>query len=564
MTQNILKYAEQSVETRKFAEDLSVNLNAASKGASLAGNVADVLSDIDTNARALDNISGGLNTVLKLVGKIGPMKAVTTPLKKAISAIEDRAEDVRAAAGRLESKFDKYGDAFDAAEATLATASKVMDTASDHLRNTESGLVDAATLIKNGYVPVYASAAIVSADAAAAQALAQRDQLKQAILELSPAASALNDLLGSIDGAGSLIIDANAALAKVIGKLEPISGPLEAIAKAVKPVEGFLDAADSVFNFFVSPILDPILEATGVNKLITNLVNGLNLPSLSPFTELENNIDAIGGSLLGSASDVLKIAEGVTAIAESAAQNTLQVVPTDGDDFILGHDGGNDAGSEISGLGGNDFLSGGKGNDVVDGGTGNDVVLGGAGNDRIEGGEGFDVASYGSKFGAVKVAHADGAITVNGGSAGLGTDILTGVERIVFNDGVLAFDVDQVAGQTYRLYQAAFDRTPDTGGLGHNIELMDAGLSLQDMASAFVNSAEFIQLYGTAPSDNAFIEALYNNVLDRGSDATGYAYWQHELESGNRSRADVLIGFSESTENHQNVAAAIDDGIWYT
>lgn len=39
-------------------------------------------------------------------------------------------------------------------------------------------------------------------------------------------------------------------------------------------------------------------------------------------------------------------------------------------------------------------------------------------------------------------------------------DTLINFERLTFSDGTLAFDLDDVAGQAYRVYQAAFDRTP--------------------------------------------------------------------------------------------------------
>lgn len=564
MTQSILKFHEQAVQTRTVAEDLALNLNAGSRAASFGGDVADVLSSIDTNARALDNAANGLKTVLGLVGKIGPLKVVTTPLKSAISTIEKRAEDVRAAAGRLDSKFDSIGDAFTAAELALSGASVSMSTTAAYLDRTEAGLSDTAAFVANGYVPVQSAAAIAAADAASAQALARTEQLKQSLLDLTPFASELNTILESVDGAGSAIIGANAKLASILRSLGPIQGPLEQIANAVRPVEKFLDAADSVFNFFVSPILNPILNATGITSLIERFVDGLNLPSLSPFGELEARLDAIGEALIGPTSDLQALIDGVAAIAESAAimaeQSPGRAPATEANDFILGNDEGADAGTEIQGLGGDDFLSGGLGDDIIKGGSGNDVVIGGRGNDIIEGGSGFDVASYSGSFATVRVANVNGTVTV---AAGHETDTLIGVERIVFEDGVLAFDTDEAAGQTFRLYQAAFDRTPDVEGLGHNIELMDGSLTLKDLASAFVGSAEFKHLYGESASDSVFIEALYDNVLDRGSDATGFAYWQEELSMGNRDRADVLIGFSESGENQQNVATVIDDGIWY-
>ena len=130
-----------------------------------------------------------------------------------------------------------------------------------------------------------------------------------------------------------------------------------------------------------------------------------------------------------------------------------------------------------------------------------------------------------------------------------------------FSDAVVAFDVSGTAGFAYRLYQAAFDRTPDQAGLSCNTHLLDAGLTNTQMSAAFVVSAEFQTKYGTNSTNAQFVTALYANVLDRAPDPTGYAAWTAYLNSGQLSRADVLIGFSESPENHSVVDPKIVTGI---
>ena len=50
-----------------------------------------------------------------------------------------------------------------------------------------------------------------------------------------------------------------------------------------------------------------------------------------------------------------------------------------------------------------------------------------------------------------------------------GFDGVTNAERLEFSDAVVAFDVNGTAGFAYRLYQAAFDRTPDVAGLSVNV-----------------------------------------------------------------------------------------------
>ena len=105
-------------------------------------------------------------------------------------------------------------------------------------------------------------------------------------------------------------------------------------------------------------------------------------------------------------------------------------------------------------------------------------------------------------------------------------------------------------GKAFRLYMSALDRTPDSAGLRNWMNVIESGESLEHVASGFVNSAEFQAKYGDL--DNAqFVNQLYQNVLHRGADAEGYLSWTHALESG-QSREQVLVGFSESTENQMH------------
>jgi Domain of unknown function (DUF4214) len=183
---------------------------------------------------------------------------------------------------------------------------------------------------------------------------------------------------------------------------------------------------------------------------------------------------------------------------------------------------------------------------------------------RVDGGAGIDTLA---------VAALSEAATITFGSGGrvqLNLDedapvVLQNVERIAFEDGTLAFDADGLAGQAYRLYQACFDRTPDTEGLGFWIKQLDAGnVTLTQAANLFIGSEEFAEVYGTpqALADVHYLALLYANVLDRVPDASGFGFWRDQQENG-LTRADMLVYFSESTENVARVATAIDDGIWY-
>lgn len=109
-------------------------------------------------------------------------------------------------------------------------------------------------------------------------------------------------------------------------------------------------------------------------------------------------------------------------------------------------------------------------------------------------------------------------------------------------------DIESNYGKAYRLYRAAFGRTPDTGGLNYWLGILDNGTTLQRVADCFIDSDEFRSLYGSNPTNEAFAGAMYANVLHRTPDAGGLAWWIEQLVNG-ASKTSVLLGFSESPEN---------------
>lgn len=98
------------------------------------------------------------------------------------------------------------------------------------------------------------------------------------------------------------------------------------------------------------------------------------------------------------------------------------------------------------------------------------------------------------------------------------------------------------------LYQAAFGRTPDTGGLQYWVAQMQGGLSLSDVTQAFAQSSEFASVAGT--SSTQFITALYQNTLGRAPDAGGLAYWVEQAANGS-SPASLLASFTASAEGQR-------------
>jgi hypothetical protein len=221
-------------------------------------------------------------------------------------------------------------------------------------------------------------------------------------------------------------------------------------------------------------------------------------------------------------------------------------------------------GKRLTGTAGADALTGTELDDILDGGDGADRLTGGAGNDRLIGGAGLDTAVYADGAGSYqRLSMADGwAIQDLRTGLSDGHDTLTGIERVQFSDRALAFDTAAAAGQTYRLYKAAFDRVPDERGLGYWLSRTDTGTSLKEIAGGFINSSEFQQRYGGA-SNADIITRLYTNILHRTPEKGGFDYWVDVLDTKKADLASVLVAFSESTENQAAVADIIARGIWY-
>ncbi|MYN05839.1 NHL domain-containing protein [Pseudoduganella aquatica] len=135
--------------------------------------------------------------------------------------------------------------------------------------------------------------------------------------------------------------------------------------------------------------------------------------------------------------------------------------------------------------------------------------------------------------------------------------------RIQFSDTSIALDTGGIPGQVYRIYQAAFNRTPDAAGLGYWMSQMDQGASQIDVASAFIRSGEFIALYGADPDPQTLVSKIYFNVLHRAPEKAGLDYWVGVLLAG-AARGDVLSAIAQSKENQDLLAPAMANGIRYT
>ena len=242
-------------------------------------------------------------------------------------------------------------------------------------------------------------------------------------------------------------------------------------------------------------------------------------------------------------------------------------------------------GTIIAGTFGDDNLYGTPGVDYVAGYRGLDVILTYGGNDVIfpsinksngDAGEGIDTLMIGRALANSTIEpylfQNPSAVLAKGVSikSKLDPNVFSNfnnAERIAFLDINVALDISPAenAGSVYMLYKAAFNRAPDAGGMGFWLAQKDNGKNIvTDLAQGFVNSDEFIGKYGTNPTNASYVDKLYQNVLGRAGDAGGVAYWNQQLDTGNVSKAAVLVAFATLAEGAGIVAPLIANGIPYT
>jgi len=185
----------------------------------------------------------------------------------------------------------------------------------------------------------------------------------------------------------------------------------------------------------------------------------------------------------------------------------------------------------------------------------------------VLGGPGIDttvINGFSNNFSISINPNNTGSYSIIDNTGALGTTNVVNVDRVQFANTMVALDtgVGQDGGEAYRLYQAAFARTPDAAGLGFWIYSLDSGTTLQNAAQGFLNSTEFTKVYGANATNATFLSELYTNVLGRNYDQSGYNFWLTALNNG-LARNSILASFSESPENVANVALALAHGAQY-
>ncbi|MEM9231559.1 MAG: calcium-binding protein, partial [Pseudomonadota bacterium] len=260
-----------------------------------------------------------------VLGKISEFKDIIGDVKRTSEQLETTAKalgsvpKVGIIAKRLADVIDRFGDAAEVIEnklKALETAAEpvktVLDKVNTGLVRTDAVLDGSITLTDN----LIASAAEAET---AIENIASLENPDGTMMDVSHIEDCFDDLLRNpnallavanesvanaearigqftnlitppdIDFSGiELIADDLAEIGEIFDSLE---APFDAISVAIEPIAWAFDAVDFVINSVVSPVIDPLLEALGVEDLIDDAVE--KLLDLLPGVDLIDPLDGL-------------------------------------------------------------------------------------------------------------------------------------------------------------------------------------------------------------------------------------------------------------------------------
>lgn len=194
----------------------------------------------------------------------------------------------------------------------------------------------------------------------------------------------------------------------------------------------------------------------------------------------------------------------------------------------------------------------GDGDDKLVGDATANLLFGGRGTNTIDGGAGSDTVVFlGSRADYTATYNATGLFVAAAREGGT-KDSATHVEKAQFTEGTGYLPAMSDTGlDIVALYSGLMTRDPDAGGYRYWTLEAAQGVGVSSIGASFLASTEFANGGGKL-QNAAFIEQTYQQLLDRGADAGGLAYWDAALTSGALTRSGLVISIAHSEEYGAN------------
>jgi hypothetical protein len=228
----------------------------------------------------------------------------------------------------------------------------------------------------------------------------------------------------------------------------------------------------------------------------------------------------------------------------------------------------------ITGTNKDDNILSGFGDDPIYGLGGNDTINGSLGNDFIDGGTGYNTSVYsGSSINTtLSVSNLNLIAQDRGGTDG--TDTLTSIQNLQFTDQSLQSswftDARNLATSNpsqfkimTEMYLAYFNRAPDAVGLNFWAADSYNGSSNIEISNTFASTPEFIKTFGDISSQSSsltlsnFVTAVYENVLNRTAEQSGFNFWLNGLQTNQVTPGNLILSVIEAVNGQTGTTDSI-------
>lgn len=392
-------YSSNLAQANGNVRDIRGLINGVDKKIDRVEMAIDAVDAVERKADEFRDTVAKLKLNLKLMDKAGPLKFLAKVADKVLDSVENVTNKVRGKAKQLAKKIDD------------SKLEEKLDAAQEKLENYDLKLVGTQSLLHKNITAVdQLIAALDKVDEfdpdgdPAAHAAAGADAL---VAPPNDAVAAINTLFTEVREKTQIldnavpsatfgpVLSVRIAFDGISSSLGFLRGPLNAVSKVLKPVEGILDAVGLVFKVTVEPIIDYIMETLGINRVINSVSDKINklLPDPGIFDNILEDFDTAFLEIdpLGQLNDYL----GVSSWLDELNQKVAEPVG----DTQTGPIGiGTPLNDPLKGTGDHNLLYGGEGDDTLVGEAGTDIMVGAAGNDFLGGGMGTDIAVFRGSF----------------------------------------------------------------------------------------------------------------------------------------------------------------------
>ena len=223
----------------------------------------------------------------------------------------------------------------------------------------------------------------------------------------------------------------------------------------------------------------------------------------------------------GSGWDIIDASQSSIGVTVNLSPGSLSSVGRTPDDYAAFENLAIAYGTTIEQVNGSVY------DDVLIGSQGNDWFVPGEGNDQIEGRAGFDTVVMAGPRAAFSfsISPFSGRTIVTAKDGVSGSDSLTGIERLKFTDGGVAFDMDGAAGRLVKLMATVLGQKSLQAPalVNRYLAMLDSGMSVDRVADWMLNADEFSSQWGPR-NDNSVANALVQHVFQRAPNADERAY----------------------------------------